>query len=43
MLRLLDDPAFTAFVSDKNADQPQAYWHRGTANWTLLGAMEDVQ
>ena len=43
VLRLPDDPAFTAFVSDKNADQPQAYWCRGTANWTLLGAMEDVQ
>ena len=43
VLRLLDDPAFTAFVSDKNADQPQAYWRRGTADWTLLGAMEDVQ
>ena len=43
VLRLLDDPAFTAFVSDKNTDQPQAYWRRGTANWTLLGAMEDVQ
>ena len=43
VLRLLEDPAFTAFVSDKNADKPQAYWCRGTPNWTLLGAMEDVQ
>ena len=39
----VDSPSLTVFISDKNTDQPQAYYHYGGNEWQILGPMEDVQ